>query len=172
MGTNRGESADERPLHRVTIGRPFLLQRTEVTQQQWRAVMDTNPSHFKNCGESCPVERVSWDDVQIFLQRLNKQDPGKGYRLPTEAEWEYAARAGSTGDYGVSGGLCSFAWVEGCGGGAADGTRRVAMGGASEWGLYDMHGNVSEWVSDWWADYAVNDRLKFPTSDRLKLPTR
>jgi formylglycine-generating enzyme required for sulfatase activity len=106
---NRGAlngRGDEVPVRAITIS-AFQMQKTLVTQGQWRQVMAgtalANPSYFASCGDNCPVEQVSWDDVQIFLGRLNSQEPGKGYRLPTEAEWEYAARAGTTGDYNVVG---------------------------------------------------------------------
>lgn len=150
MGTPTGGFADERPARQVTISRAFRMQRTEVTQAQWRAIMGSNPSTFQECGDTCPIETVSLNDIRTFLQRLNAADPGKNYRLPTEAEWEYAARAGTTGDYGVSGNVCTFAWVSDCG---AEATRRVAQGTANAWGLYDMHGNVWEWVNDWYAIY-------------------
>ena len=82
--------------HQVTISRPFHMQTTVVTQGQWKRVMGSNPSHFNNCGDDCPVEQVSWDDVQEFIRKLNRQEGTDKYRLPTEAEWEYAARAGTT----------------------------------------------------------------------------
>ncbi len=145
-------TADEQPVRTITITQPFLMQRTEVTQGQWRAVMQgtarANPSFFAACGDRCPVEQVSWDDIQLFLQRLNAQDPGKGYRLPTEAEWEYAARAGTSGDFGVAGPICSFAHVSECG---SVRTRPVAAGAANAWGMHDVHGNALEWVSDFYA---------------------
>jgi formylglycine-generating enzyme required for sulfatase activity len=90
MGSNDGHS-NEKPVHSVTLS-DFYMGKTEVTQAQWEAVMGDNPSYFKNC-PSCPVEQVSWNDIQIYLEKLNKLT-GKSYRLPTEAEWEYAAHGG------------------------------------------------------------------------------
>jgi formylglycine-generating enzyme required for sulfatase activity len=151
MGSTNGD-ADEQPVRVVTISRPFLLQRTEVTQEQWRTVMGSNPSYFSTCGPTCPVEKVGWLAVQSFLERLNVQDPGKNYRLPTEAEWEYAARAGTTGDFGVAGGVCTFAWVKECPQNSRV-TRPVARGQPNAWGLFDMHGNVAEWVDGGYGPY-------------------
>ena len=93
-----GRSSNEGPVHQVTIGQGFYLGKHEVTQAQWRAVMGTNPSYFSNCG-TCPVEQVSWDDVQRFIEALNRKEGVTTYRLPSEAEWEYAARAGTTTTY-------------------------------------------------------------------------
>src|SRR5208283_145707 len=90
MGSSKG---NEQPVHRVTITKAFLMGKTEVTQGQWRAIMNNNPSSFNNCGDNCPVEIVSWDEVQEFIEKLNAKT-GKQYRLPSEAEWEYACRAG------------------------------------------------------------------------------
>lgn len=154
MGSTEG-FWDEGPVRPVTLS-AFRLQRTEVTQAQWRQVMAgtplANPSYFTSCGDTCPVESVSWADIQEFLTRLNQQDPGKGYRLPTEAEWEYAARAGTTGDYGIAGAVCSFAWISdsNC---SQWRTWPVAQKPANAWGLHDMHGNVLEWVQDWYGPY-------------------
>jgi len=97
MGSNNGE-VNEKPVHRVTIAKPFAMGMTEVTQGQWKAVMGNNPSSFSNCGDTCPVEQVSWNDVQGFLQKLNAKT-GKQYRLPSEAEWEYACRAEGKQEY-------------------------------------------------------------------------
>jgi formylglycine-generating enzyme required for sulfatase activity len=141
IGSSTG-AADEQPVHPVIITRPFYLQKTELTQGQWNAVMGENPSHFDDCGESCPVEMVSWDDIQEFLRRLNEMDPGMGYRLPTEAEWEYAARAGTGGDYGGTGRQDDMGWYFG------NQTHPVGQKQPNAWGLYDMHGNVWEWVQD------------------------
>jgi predicted secreted Zn-dependent protease len=142
MGSNFGNS-DERPLRGVTLTRAFQLQRTEVTQAQWRAVMGTNPSAFSGC-DRCPVEQVSWDEVQLFITELNRQT-GQSYRLPTEAEWEFAARAQAAGDpYGP---LDQIAWYSANSSGR---THVVAQKRANNFGLYDMLGNVWEWVQDWY----------------------
>jgi formylglycine-generating enzyme required for sulfatase activity len=151
MGSTTGNT-DERPVRSVTLTGAFRMQTTEVTQAQWTAVMGDHPSLNPSCGSACPVENVSWNDIQLFLTRLNEQDPGKGYRLPTEAEWEYAARAGTTGDYGVMDGtravdLRFFSWYAATSGGRKSQVRLLAP---NAWGLYDMHGNVAEWVQDWY----------------------
>ena len=147
MGSTSG-SSDERPVHSVTITRSFYMQRTEVTQGQWREIMGTNPSNFSSCGDLCPVERVTWDDIQQFLTALNARVPGRNYRLPTEAEWEYAARAGTTGDYSGTGVLNDMGWYSG---NSERRTHPVAQNQPNAWGLYDMHGNVWEWVQDWYS---------------------
>jgi Uncharacterized conserved protein len=101
MGSHKSDKEkdkDETPQHKVIIKNGFSMQKTEVTQGQWVEIMGSNPSYFKECGKDCPVESVSWNDVQEFIRRLNKKT-GKNYRLPTEAEWEYAARAGSMTRY-------------------------------------------------------------------------
>jgi formylglycine-generating enzyme required for sulfatase activity len=143
---------DEKPAHRVTIGKPFHLGKYEVTQAQWDAVMEENPSRFK--GRNNPVEDVSWDEAQEFIRRLNRKEGHGGYRLPTEAEWEYAARAGSTSAYGFgndAGQLGRYAWYDGNSGKK---THPVGQKEANAWGLHDMHGNVEEWVADWYGDYS------------------
>ena len=119
--------------------------------------MGTNPSGFPECGARCPVERVSWDDVQEFIRRLNEQESRSGYvyRLPTEAEWEYAARAGTTG--ARHGDLDSIAWYRDNSGRT---THPVGQKRANTWGLHDMLGNVWEWTADWYGAYpsvAVTD---------------
>ena len=118
----------------------------EVTQAQWQQVMGDNPSEFKNC-DQCPVENMSWDDAQEFIKRLNARNDGYKYRLPTESEWEYACRAGTTGDY--AGDLDEMAWW---GGNADSKTHPVGQKQPNAFGLYDMHGNVLEWVEDWFHD--------------------
>jgi formylglycine-generating enzyme required for sulfatase activity len=140
----RGRSADEGPQRWVDVPR-FAMGKFEVTQGQWQAVMSSNPSHFKGCGLNCPVENVSWIDAQEFVRRLN-QLTGRNYRLPSEAEWEYAARAGTT---------TSYSWGYGFEGNRANnGSRTVQVGSypANGFGLHDMHGNVWEWVQDVWHD--------------------
>jgi formylglycine-generating enzyme required for sulfatase activity len=141
MGSENGD-ADEKPAHRVRISRSFEMGKCEVTQAQWKAVGDSNPSRFK--GANLPVENVSWDDVQRFIQRLNERNGDYVYRLPTEAEWEYACRAGNAGDY--AGDLDAMAWYDK---NSRDTTHPVGTTRQpNPWGLYDMHGNVWEWCQD------------------------
>ena len=138
----------------VRISRPFRMAATEVTQSQWQAVMSNNPSTYK--GENRPVENVSWEDVQTFIRRLNQRGEGQ-YRLPTEAEWEYAARAGTTTPWACGSQktcLSEVAWYER---NADKQTHPVAQKQPNAWGLYDMHGNVFEWVQDWYGSYPDGD---------------
>ena len=149
MGSSSGES-DEKPVHSVTLS-AFNMGKYEVTQVQWKAVMGNNPSSFSGC-EDCPVERVSWNDVQDFIRKLNAQT-GKNYRLPTEAEWEYAAKGGKSSKgytYSGSNDLNSVAWTI-----DNSGRKTHAVGGkqANELGVCDMTGNVWEWCSDWYGTY-------------------
>ena len=103
-----GTGSREKPVHRVTL-RSFSMGKTEVTQGQWRAITGSNPSHFRNCGDSCPVEQVSWEDAKEFVSRLNSKT-GKTYRLPSEAEWEYACRAGGRQEYCGSDSADNVGW--------------------------------------------------------------
>jgi formylglycine-generating enzyme required for sulfatase activity len=141
----------EKPAHQVTLS-SFHISKYEVTQALWKEVMGTNPSSFKDC-DRCPVENVSWNDVQGFIRKLN-QISGKNYRLPTEAEWEYAARGGSASKgYKYSGG--NYPGVLGWDSGNSSGkTQPVGLMMANELGLYDMAGNVWEWCSDWYGGYS------------------
>lgn len=145
--TEAERSADEGPARVVRVER-FALGKTEVTQGQWRLVMGSNPSHFSGCGDDCPVERVNWDDAQAFVRKLNEKT-AKVYRLPSEAEWEYACRAGGVHKYCGGGSIDDVAWYEGNSRGT---TQTVAGKQRNSWGLYDMSGNVWEWTEDCWND--------------------
>ncbi len=149
MGSSSGDS-NERPVHSVTLS-SFSIGKYEVTQAQWKAVMENNPSSFRGC-DNCPVESVSWNDVQEFIRKLNAQT-GKNYRLPTEAEWEFAAKGGKQSrgyTYSGSSNVGSVAWYY-----DNSQSKTHAVGGkqANELGIYDMSGNVWEWCSDWYGNY-------------------
>ena len=161
-GSSEPESeckSNEKPRHSVKISQSFYLGKYEVTQRQWESVMRNNPSKFK--GPDRPVENVSWEDVQEFIKRLNAKEGHTRYRLPTEAEWEYAARAGSTTAYSFGNNvievhwsdfvLVSYAWY----GDNSEETHPVGQKPPNAWGLHDMHGNVWEWVQDWYGDYST-----------------
>lgn len=163
MGREDGDGR-EYPVREVRITRPFELGKYEVTQAQWRAVMGADPAAFKGAGR--PVEQVSWDEVQRFIQKLNERNDGYRYRLPSEAEWEYACRAGSTGDF--AGDLDAMAWYHNNSGGE---THPVGLKAPNAWGLHDMHGNLFEWVEDWYGDYPGGrvDDPAGPASGRMKV---
>jgi len=155
-------------LHPVTITHSFYLQNTPVTQEQWQAVMGSNPSHFK--GDQHPVENVSWPLCEQFLERLNGHSEFR-YRLPTEAEWEYAARAGkdSAYFYGDSpSSLERYGWYQD---NADQQTHAVQQKEANPWGLYDLYGNVREWCQDWYAPYpeSLQQDPQGPTKGNYKL---
>jgi formylglycine-generating enzyme required for sulfatase activity len=179
MGCSEGAKAnecskDEKPRHRVQITKAFEIGKTEVTQKQWQAVMDSNPSAFK--GEYLPVEQVTFHQVQEFFNKLNARNDGFLYRLPTEAEWEYAARAGTTDQY--VGSLHDMAWYNDSQGAAVRTgglrnedsptglavakTHPVATKKPNAWGIYDMRGNVAEWVQDF---YDPNYYSNSPVAD-------
>lgn len=153
MGSKDGGTR-ELPIHMVKIARPFALGKYPVTQREWRQVMGDNSIYFMGC-DDCPVAFVSWDDVQIFIKRLN-QLTGKTYRLPSEAEWEYAAKAGSDFNDAGSEDIDAVAWYGKNSGtwllGLGKTTHAVGQKLGNAWGLYDMSGNVWEWVEDWWND--------------------
>ncbi len=151
---------DER-LHAVVISQPFYLQTTEVTRKQWKVLMGEDPSPFPYCGDQCPVHRVKWDWVMMFIRKLNAVNAKYQYRLPTEAEWEYAARAGNQNLYGFGDCVNKTQAVVDLRDSSPDcfegkvfsQPQPVASTQANSWGLYDMHGNVWEMVSDWYSDY-------------------
>ncbi len=154
-----GREPQERQ-HAVSLSRAFFLARHEVTQGQWRQVMGSNPSWFGACGPDCPVERVSWYQVQAFIGRFAALAQQR-FRLPTEAEWEYACRAGTTTPFDTGTNL-STAQANYDGEGPYDGapagafrhtTTPVGSFAPNAWGLYDMHGNVWEWTQDWHCPY-------------------
>lgn len=148
MGSTSG-SYSERPVHDVCVS-DFFIAKHEVTQGQWRKIMDNNPARFSRCGDDCPIEQVSWRDAQEFIHRLNSLS-GKKYRLPTEAEWEYACTSGGKEQTYCGGNdLDAVAWYEKNSGG---GTHSVGQKKPNNLGIYDMSGNVWEWVQDYWGDY-------------------
>jgi sulfatase modifying factor 1 len=163
MGDTFGDGGkNEKPVHRVCVD-DFYIGKYLVTQAQWQAVMGSNPSHFKECGPNCPVEQVSWEDVQNFIRRLSEQT-GKNYRLPYEAEWEYAARSGGKHEQwaGTSAlaELGDYAWFED---NSSEKTQPVGTRRPNGLGLYDMSGNVWEWCKDRYAaDYYKKSPSKNP----------
>ena len=146
MGSDEYDS--EKPVHKVTISKPFYLGTYPVIQHEWKTVMGNNPSHFK--GDDLPVEEVSLADVQEFIRKLNEKEGTAKYRLPSEAEWEYACRAGTTTKYCFGDSeskLGEHAWYGGSSGGK---THPIGKLKPNPWGLYDMYGNVWERVQDNW----------------------
>ncbi|MBN2374716.1 formylglycine-generating enzyme family protein, partial [bacterium] len=162
MGSPKSEKGrdEDETQHKVRLTKGFYIGVTEVTQGQWKAVMGDNPSHFKDCGADCPVEQVSWNDCKRFIDALNRMEKTNRYRLPTEAEWEYACRAGSrtafaNGEITETGcgndrNLYKMGWY--CGN-AGNETHGIAQKEPNAWGLYDMYGNVWEWCEDWYGKY-------------------
>jgi formylglycine-generating enzyme required for sulfatase activity len=145
MGCSKNDVAcapDEKPLHKVRITKPFEIGRYEVSQEEWQTIME-----IKQAGvmPTIPIERISWDDVQSFIQRLNDRKDGYRYRLPTEAEWEYAARGGTDTPHGASGDVT--AWHRDNSNNTPHPVGRKAR---NFFGLYDVEGNAAEWVQDWY----------------------
>ena len=167
MGSGKWWSEVEKPVHEVMMTHPFFMGVFEVTQAQWKAVMGDNPAHFK--GDDLPVEQVSWEDCQRFIEKLKAKvarasqrsaasqssSGGLTCRLPTEAEWEYACRAGSKTEYAFGEdetAFGEFAWYNE---NSEKKTHPVGQKEPNAWGLYDMHGNVWEWCADWYGSYAA-----------------
>jgi formylglycine-generating enzyme required for sulfatase activity len=153
MGSEKG-GKNEKPIHKVRITKPFYIGKYEVTQEQWLAVMGTNPNDF-TIGAKYPVEKVSWYDCQDFAKKVGEKVGGGAFRLPTEAEWEYACRAGTTTEYSFGDSdraLGAYAWYGGSYGNAGIEAHPVGGKMPNAWGLYDMHGNAFEWCEDWYGD--------------------
>jgi formylglycine-generating enzyme required for sulfatase activity len=158
--SDKDAGGDEHPQHRVRITKPFYLGNYPVTQEQWEAVMGSNPSHFK--GPKNPVEQVSWDDCQQFLTKLSAKAGGGKFSLPTEAQWEYARRAGSTTRYcfgDEESKLGEYAWY---GENSGLNTHPVGEKKPNAWRLYDMYGNVRQSCQDW---YRFGYHANSPTDD-------
>jgi formylglycine-generating enzyme required for sulfatase activity len=174
MGSTTGDS-DEKPVHQVLVS-SFSIGQTEVTQGLWQAVMGSNPSYFS--GSTRPVERVSWNDCQTFITKLN-QLTGKTFRLPTEAEWEYAARGGNKSQgytYSGSNTIGNVAWYydNSYALGSSNpnyGTQTVATKAPNELGIYDMSGNAFEWCQDWYGSYSLSSQTNpaGPTSGSYRV---
>ena len=155
--TSEKEKPDnnEKPMHQVTLTYNYCMGKYEVTQALWQAVMGSNPSHFK--GNNRPVEHVTWNDCQKFISKLNSMT-GRKFRLPTEAEWEYAAYGGKKSrsyQYSGSSNITDVAWYDGNSGSR---THPVGTKQANELGIYDMTGNVLEWCSDWYDSYSSSSQ--------------
>jgi len=142
MGSSDSQKGS--PIHQVTFANAFYIGRYEVTEAQWQKVTGKAPQYERGCGENCPVDGVTWNDAQEFIKKMNAANDGYSYHLPSEAEWEYAARAGKTGD--DLGDVDSVAWFDK----NSDGKQHpVGQKKPNAWGLYDMFGNAQEWMMDY-----------------------
>ena len=168
MGSPPGEAqrGSAETLHEVTLSRGFWLADTTCTQAFWLAVSPANPSHFQAQANN-PVENVAWHDAQRFIAELNRRLPGLPARLPTEAEWEYACRAGTTTPFSFGEQVTpaqvnyhgDHPYADGLGGLHRQGTVPAGSLPANPWGLYEMHGNVWEWCADWYAEYPTEVQI-------------
>jgi formylglycine-generating enzyme required for sulfatase activity len=168
MGSTDDEAdrgADESPQTRVTLTKFFFLGATDVTQGEYESLMRTNPSDFNSAGLDAPVEEVSWDDAMAFCQKLTEREREAGrlpegyiFTLPTEAQWEYACRAGTTGAYATD--PAATSWYDRNSGGT---THPVGVKQPNAWGLYDMTGNVYQWCADWYANRYPGGEVTDPT---------
>ena len=159
----KNPNSNEKPVHQVTLTNDYYMGKYEVTQALWQAVMGSNPSEYK--GDNLPVETVSWNDCQKFISKLNSLT-GRMFRLPTEAEWEYAARGGKESrgyQYSGSSNISDVAWYDENSGSK---THPVGTKQANELGIYDMTGNVWEWCSDWYSSYSSSSQTNPTGSDR------
>ncbi|MFN0165379.1 MAG: formylglycine-generating enzyme family protein [Bryobacteraceae bacterium] len=164
MGSATGHER-ERPVHKVTISKPFQMGKYEITMEQWDAFMEKNPSRRRGKGVNLPVDSVTWEEAQEFIRRLNQADAGFTYRLPTEAEWEYACRAGRKSNFTRDLDTTAF-WSGNSGnvwknlnkpGEVLEGPKMPSPVGSKKpnpWGIHDLQGNVWEWVEDWFAPYS------------------
>lgn len=166
LGSEQGSSSNEQPQHEVVISKGFYLGKYEITQGQWETVMGTQPwvgHRFVLENSSHPAVYISWEEVQDFVHRLNQAAGDSLYRLPTEAEWEYACRAGTTTRWSFGddeGGLKDAAWyIENAWNAGEQYAHAVGIKLANPWGLYDMHGNVWEWVEDWFGEYSNHAQI-------------
>ncbi len=176
MGSPSNEAGREpqETYHRVELPRAFYLGKFEVTQGEWQQVMGANPSHFSECGSRCPVERVNWHQVQEFIARLNQRSDGQKFRLPTEAEWEYACRAGTNTPFNTGNALSTdqanyngeYPYASQPRGSNCERTLPVGSFAPNAWGLYDMHGNVWEWCEDWYCLEVTVDEVN--STDRCQ----
>ena len=168
MGSDNGEE-NERPPHQVAIGRPFYMGTYVVTQRDWRELMGTKPwegaPHVRD-GDAYPAVNVSWRDVRGYLDRINDQDKGNSYYLPTEEEWEYAARAGTNTEFSFGDDqrdMRNYGWYRDNTQGSEEYAHEVGKKNPNPWGLYDIHGNIWEWMDDWyWGSYSAQPKLEPP----------